>query len=78
MWGTVNKAQQRNRALPKQQFIVQVGNFMGIKFRDTWASHENNENQHPTKITHYTVIEQIHLCYACSLGQHLSEEALPK
>ena len=27
-----------------QQFIAQVENFVGAKFRDTWASHENNEN----------------------------------
>ena len=52
----VNKAQQRKSALPKQQYFVeQLENFVGGKFRDNWASHENNENIAPTKISCYTV-----------------------
>ena len=40
MWGTVNRVQQRNRALHKQQyqqFIAQVENVVGAKFRDPWV-----------------------------------------
>ena len=34
-----------------------VEKFMGGKFCDLLVSHENDENWHPTKITHYTVMD---------------------
>ena len=39
------------------QLIALAENVLGAKFCATWASFKNNENQHPTKTTHYTVTQ---------------------
>ena len=38
------------------QCMILIIKFMGGKFCDLEVNHENNENWHPTKITHYTVL----------------------
>ena len=37
------------------QRMLLIIKFVGGKFRDLEVNHENYENWHPTKITHYTV-----------------------
>ena len=41
------------------QRMLLIIEFVGGKFRDLEANHENNENWHPTKITCYTACSPV-------------------